>query len=799
MVPSASSGTLGRDRSDTVAIRAHLTLAYMVRFARIVADLARHQPTLCCEGGNGVPFVVEPQSAFAPRCRRNEAIGIDAVTEQSHGCGLFPRMKLQIPGSAIPDRVEKGDRFLDAPQEPYACTGTLFFVPPVPDQGLVLIFSEQRGGIDGIVENDRVRVNPENVVITVEKALQEEDFAPCWSAIRNCLFSAHDDVVTVSFAKAAEGVKALVEHRLHRPCPDRRQCLASHLFASLVVPRRGGEPEDTTYIAASSSTMSRAPGRDRDLVARPNKVGHAFSAMTWAAQSWNGLAAVAKKRSFGWTCLAFVVGPTALLFLLASSSGSTFTGAVPDGVSAPSVFRQAAQALGIGHLTSPRAAELAYVLIAVACLGFLGVLLASRHGGVTTRAVVGWSVGLIALACIGPPLFSHDLFGYAIYGRLLVFHHANPYVQTPSAAPHDLFYPYNPWTHYRSPYGPGFTDIAAALVWVFRSAAATVAAFKTLSGICWVGTVLLAARLGRRWGPTAACFAAAVIGLNPVVIFRIVAGGHGDALVALAVIAALTAWYDARRLLVTVILTFAMLVKIVAVIPLLIFLVASIRAVPTTPDRMKKLGQHLAVIVALSIVALLPFGYTPSVLSANLNQGTLSGGSLRPPEVMIAARAGSLLRHVGLSQHVALSNRVIEALFLGVAALAFLFLLRRNETRPVPERVLLALLIFLLCSPWLEPWYLAWFIPIIGFVTRRTVVAVAVALSLIASESLVTQLTSGLVLHTLARLSYDVYPILGLGLLIVLLVELVRPVRRKSTVGKHASTDERVPDYVEAS
>ena len=86
-------------------------------------------------------------------------------------------------------------------------------------------------------------------------------------------------------------------------------------------------------------------------------------------------------------------------------------------------------------------------------------------------------------------------------------------------------------------------------------------------------------------------------------------------------------------------------------------------------------------------------------------------------------------------------------------------------------------MIFLLCSPWLEPWYLAWFIPFVGFVTRRTVIAVAVALSLIASESLVTELTSGLVLHTLARLSYDVYPILALGFLIVLLVEVVRPCR----------------------
>ena len=528
-------------------------------------------------------------------------------------------------------------------------------------------------------------------------------------------------------------------------------------------------------------------------------VSHPLWQMIWGARTWNRLAAVAKTRSFGWTCLAFVVGPTVLLFLLASVPGGTFTGAVPAGAAAPSALRQAARALGFAHLSSPQAAELAYALIAVACAGFVGVLLAGRHGGISTRVVIGWSVVLIALACVGPPLFSHDLFGYAVYARLLVFHHANPYVQTPSVAPHDLFYPYNPWTHLHSPYGPGFTEISAALVWAFRSAAATVTAFKALAGLCWIATVVLAARLGRRQGPTQACFAAAVIGLNPLVITRIVAGGHADALLALAAIAALTAWYDARPLLVTVLLTLAMLVKIVAVIPFIIFLVASIRALPTTADRMKNLGKHLAIVIGLSIVAFLPFGYTPRVLSASLNEGSVSGGSLRPPEVMIASRAASLLRHVGLSDQVAHSNRVIEVLFIAVAAIALLVLLRRGDTRPVPEQVVLALMIFLLCSPWLEPWYLAWFIPLVGFVTRRTVIAVAVAFSLIASESLVTQLTSGLVLHTLARLSYDVYPILALGFLVVLLVEVVRPVPPNLRVGAHRPPGGKVLDYIEAS
>jgi hypothetical protein len=520
--------------------------------------------------------------------------------------------------------------------------------------------------------------------------------------------------------------------------------------------------------------------------------------MTCGGGTWSRLAAVATARRFGWTCLALVVAPTVLLLLLASVPGGIFTGAVPGGAAAPSAVRQAARALGFDRLSPPHAAELAYVLIAVAGAGFVGVLLASRHSGISTRVVIGSSVALIALACVGPPLFSHDLFGYAVYARLLVFHHANPYIQNPSVAPHDLFYPYNPWTHLHSPYGPAFTEISSALVWVFRSASATVTAFKALAGLCWVATVVLAARLGRRLGPTQACFAAAVVGLNPLVITRIVAGGHADALVALAAIASLTAWYNARPLLVTVFMTLAMLVKIVAVIPLVIFLMASLRVLPTTADRIRALGKHLAIVIGLVIVAFLPFGYTPRVLSAGLNEGSVSGGSLRPPEVMIASRIASLLGRVGLSHQVAHANRLVEFLFLAVAGIAVLVLLRPGDTRPVPERIVLALMIVLLCSPWLEPWYLAWFIPLVGFVTRRTVIAVAVLFSLIASMSLVTQLTSGLILHTLARLSYDVYPVLALGLLIVLLAEVSRPSGHLQ-IGRRAAAGERVADSLNVS
>ncbi len=521
-----------------------------------------------------------------------------------------------------------------------------------------------------------------------------------------------------------------------------------------------------------------------------------------AARQWvpTRLKTIAGQRAFGRTCIALIVAATVALVLLASVPGSSFAGTVPPGSRAP-FLSDAARSIGLDHLVPSRTFVLAYALTALACAGFVGVLLASHHGGVSTRSVVGWSIVLIALTTLGPPLFSHDLYLYAVYGRMWVFHHANPYVQTPSVSPQDPFFSFTPWHHLRSLYGHVFTLISGALVWVFRSPAASVAAFKVLAGACWVATVLLAARLARRHVPTRTCFAAAVIGLNPVVIFRIVAGGHNDAIVAgghndaivaLCIMAALTAWYDARPLVVTLLLTIGMLVKFVTVIPLIIFFVVAIRQQRTTRNRLLTLSKHAAIVVGLTVIALLPFGYTPRVLSSFLTVTSISGGSLRPPEVELSARFDSLLRHAGLSHHVALSNDLMRGLFLAVALIAFLLLLR-NDARPVAERVLLALLIFLLCSQYLQPWYLAWFVPLVGFVTKRMVVAIAVALSLLASESLVTLDTSGLVLHSLARLSYDLYPILALAFLVLLPIEVVRPNRVRGALPGDGPTPPNEP------
>ena len=486
---------------------------------------------------------------------------------------------------------------------------------------------------------------------------------------------------------------------------------------------------------------------------------------------WDRFTSVAERPAFGWACLGLVVVTTAALVLLGSVPGNPLAGTLPRGAPAPSLLMHAARAIRLDELSPSQSPVFAYVLITGSCAGFLGTLLAVRQSAISTRAVFGCSIVVIALATLGPPLFSDDLYSYALYGRMLVLHHANPYVQFPLVAAND------PFLHVasnglRSVYGPLFTLLSGLIVWIFRSPAATVAAFKILSGGCWLGVVVLACRLGRRQGVMQASLAAAIVGLNPVVILRVVAGGHNDVLVALAIVAALTAWCDGRKMLVTVFLTLGMLVKIVAVIPLVIFLWETIRAESTVKDRVVTLGKHLTVIVALTFAALIPFGSSLRAISSFLTLTSFDNGGLRPPEVIISSASASVLRSHGWYGEVALSNDLLQITFLAVAAVAVLLLLRRSD-RPIAESVLLALLIFLLCSRYLQPWYLAWIVPLICFVTRRRVLAIAIAISLFAAES-ATAKSTGPISTWLARFSYDVYPVLAFILLVVLLAEVIR-------------------------
>jgi alpha-1,6-mannosyltransferase len=144
-------------------------------------------------------------------------------------------------------------------------------------------------------------------------------------------------------------------------------------------------------------------------------------------------------------------------------------------------------------------------------------------------AVIGAIVALHLIFLLAPPLLSSDVFSYVAYGRLGTVHDVSPYLHGPAAAPLDpvLRYVGGLWTHTPSAYGPLFTIGSYGLIALGTGAALW--GFKALAAIAGLAVVALVWRTAQARGRDPVT-AAAVVGLNPILLVYAVGGGHNDLL-----------------------------------------------------------------------------------------------------------------------------------------------------------------------------------------------------------------------------------------------------------------------------
>src|SRR5207237_7553733 len=192
-------------------------------------------------------------------------------------------------------------------------------------------------------------------------------------------------------------------------------------------------------------------------------------------------------------------------------------------------------------------------------------------GRVQLPAVLAASAISLAISVAAPLLLSRDVYTYAAYGRL-VAHGQNPYVATLASFAHDPFVAVasRQWLHTHSHYGAAFTLVSAGIARLWAgSPGATILAFKLLAGLALAAATVLAALAATRVRPERAPLAAALVGLNPVLVVHTVGGAHVDALIAapLAAAAAIAVTRppvaSVRTFAVTLLLTAACLVKTV--------------------------------------------------------------------------------------------------------------------------------------------------------------------------------------------------------------------------------------------
>jgi hypothetical protein len=361
----------------------------------------------------------------------------------------------------------------------------------------------------------------------------------------------------------------------------------------------------------------------------------------------------------------------------------------------------------VGLLLSPYGTEAdrTVPLTALACASLAVLVVAEIRrpllGAVPLAVVAG---ALLIVAVVFPPRTSHDLWSYAMYGRITATHHADPYRTTPASFPHDPALPrVDPaWRHQRSVYGPIFTGASALIARVTDRPVPTRVIYQAWAALAIGAVVLTLARRGRS-------AAVAAVGLHPLVVVQLVNAGHNDALIGVLLVGAAAAARARRPGWVGIALALAVGTKAVALLPAVALLAWVWRAH----------GTRVAAWAGASMSAIVAVAYGVA--------GGLS--ALRPlaSAASFVSRA-SIWRLLDVS-----SSRGIArlGLMVGLVLIPALVLSTARLRMSAEAAAAASALVYLLAAPYVLPWYFAWAIPLVALADDTVIAAVVFAQSLL--------------------------------------------------------------------
>jgi hypothetical protein len=339
-------------------------------------------------------------------------------------------------------------------------------------------------------------------------------------------------------------------------------------------------------------------------------------------------------------------------------------------------------------------------LIAVLTLMFgcyvLAVHAADRLSG---RAVLMTIAALNALMLLAPPLLSTDVFSYQAYARMWALYGANPYLHGPHVIALDPLYPFigARWVSMPTAYGPVFTALSYALAPL--SIAASVLAYKAIAALSSLVIVALVWNAARRRGldPVKA---AALVGLNPLLVVYGVGGGHNDLLMLAGLTGAVYLLLQHRERASGGMIALAAAIKLTAGL-FLPFAVAAGGGLGRRNRRRDVLLGFGATATAIAAFAVATFGAGPLHLIGTLSK-TQSEGDWHSIPGFISTRLG--LGTVGRA----------TGLILAVAfVVALVWLVRRvwrGELDWIEGAGWTAVALMVTASA-IFPWYVAWLLP----------------------------------------------------------------------------------------
>jgi alpha-1,6-mannosyltransferase len=357
-------------------------------------------------------------------------------------------------------------------------------------------------------------------------------------------------------------------------------------------------------------------------------------------------------------------------------------------------------------------------LIGVLALMFASYALAVRAADrLSARAVLMSIAALNALMLLAPPLLSTDVFSYQAYARMWALYGANPFVQGPHVIALDPLYPFigAKWVTTPSAYGPVFTSLSYLLAPL--SIAASALAYKAvaaLASLATVGLVWNAARL-RGIDPVKA---AALVGLNPLILVYGVGGGHNDLLMLALLMAGVVAVLQHRDRGGGALIVTGAGIKLTAGLFLPFALASGGRLGTTSRRRDVAIGAGGALVV-IAVLAFAMFGTGPLHLLATL-QKTQTAGDWHSIPGFISTRLG-----LGTLGHAA--GLALAVAFAGV----YVWLVRkvwRGEMDWIDGAGWMAAALLITASSML-PWYVAWLLPFAALCSDRRLWSTAIVMT----------------------------------------------------------------------
>ncbi len=317
-----------------------------------------------------------------------------------------------------------------------------------------------------------------------------------------------------------------------------------------------------------------------------------------------------------------------------------------------------------------------------------------------------WSVPMI----VAPPLFSRDVFSYAAQGEMTA-RHISPYLYGPFTLgnySNAWTKPVDPlWGNTPAPYGPFFLFIDSTIdkisghrqLW-------TVVGLRLLEVIAVImigyGVVLLAKGLGRDPGE-----AFVLAAMNPLVLLTLIGGAHNDALMTGFLVVGLALAVQRHPVWALFFVSLATAIKAPAAIGLAFVAWNWLGPEATLKQRLRPfvVGGVVAgaVLGVTTLIAGFGFGWVDNLMS----EGTVR--SWAAPATGAGMALTNLFHAVGLHS-IALASVLSVTRFIGVViAIAYtLWLLYRSPERGWVHSLGLALLLFVILGPVVQPWYLAW-------------------------------------------------------------------------------------------